>query len=85
MVTATALGLLAPLALFAALGLNGVLLWRAAPGVRRALAGPVPTFVPACILPDGESNVVALRPAMPAGVRARAAARPSAQLRPLAA
>jgi hypothetical protein len=85
MVTATALGLLAPLALFAALGLNGVLLWRAAPSVRQALAGPVPTFTPACIVPDGEANVVALRPGMPAGVRARAVAHPSVQLHPLAA
>ncbi len=62
MVTATALGLLGPIALLAALGLNAGLLWRAAPGLAQALAGPQPQRIPARIVPEGESNVVALRP-----------------------
>lgn len=60
--TATALGLIGPLAFLAAVALNGVLVWRAAPGLARALAGPQPLRVPARIRPDGESNVIALRP-----------------------
>jgi hypothetical protein len=62
MVTATVLGLLGPIALLAALGLNAGLLWRAAPGLARALAGPQPMRIPARMLPEGESNVVPLRP-----------------------
>ncbi len=60
--TATALGLLGPLALIAALGLNAMLLWRAAPAFSRALGGARPLLVPARFKPEGESNVVALRP-----------------------
>ncbi len=62
MATATALGLIGPLALLAALSLNAALLWRAAPGLRRALAGIGPTIATVAALPGGESNVVALRP-----------------------
>jgi hypothetical protein len=62
MVTATALGLLGPIALLAAIGLNTGLLWRSAPGLVRALAGPQLQRIPARVLPDGECNVVPLRP-----------------------
>lgn len=62
MVTATALGLIGPLAFMAAVALNAGLLWRAAPRLLQALAGVRATVVPAMIAPDGESNVVPLRP-----------------------
>ena len=62
MVTATTLGLLGPLALLAALALNAALLWRASPRLLQALGGARALVVPARIRPDGESNVVALRP-----------------------
>jgi hypothetical protein len=59
----------------ATIGLNAVLLWRSAPAFARALGGARPLLVPAHILPEGESNVVPLRP------RVRAAAgRPVRQL-----
>lgn len=62
MVTATALGLVGPIALLGALALNAVLLWRAAPGLRMAIAGTGPDLVPVAIRPDGESNVIPLQP-----------------------
>lgn len=62
MVTATALGLLGPLALLAAVALNAGLLWRATPRLVQALGGARPLIVPARIVPGGESNVVPLRP-----------------------
>lgn len=75
MVTATALGLLGPLAFLAAIALNAGLVWRAAPQLAKALAGPQPVRIPARILPDGESNVIPLQPRL----RAAAASRPFAQ------
>ena len=64
MVTATFFGLAGPLALIAALVLNAVLLWRATPNLCAALLGARPTLVPARVRPDGESNVIALRPGL---------------------
>jgi hypothetical protein len=57
MVTANALGLIGPIALLAALGLNGLLLGRSVPAFARALGGVRPQMVPA-FAPDGESNVI---------------------------
>lgn len=62
MVTATALGLVGPIALLGALALNAVLLWRGAPGLRTAILGTGPALVPVGIRPDGESNVVPFQP-----------------------
>ena len=76
MVTATALGLIGPLAFLAAVVLNAGLIWRAVPNLGRALAGPQPVRIPARILPSGESNVVPLRPRLsPVAVAARPQAR----------
>lgn len=75
LVTATALGLLGPLAFLAAIALNAGLIWRAGPHLARALAGPQPIRIPARIRPDGESNVVPLQPRLTAA----AAPRPLAQ------
>lgn len=62
MVTATALGLVGPIALLGAVVLNVVLLWRAAPGLRKALLGTGPSLVAVQIRPDGEPNVVLFQP-----------------------
>ena len=62
MVTATALGLIGPIALLGALAVNAVLLWRAAPGLRRAILGTGPAVVAVRIRPDGELNVVPFQP-----------------------
>jgi hypothetical protein len=70
MATATALGLLGPLAFLAAIVLNAALLWRASPRLLQALAGVRPTLVPAMIRPEGESNIVPLRPRVSPAVAA---------------
>jgi hypothetical protein len=72
--TANTLGLLGPLMLLAALGLNAILLWRKAPELARALAGTARPRLITAFAPDGESNVI---PFPRASARGLSAARPA--------